>query len=76
MLITIIILIFFGLIFSKSGLNSIILLEMTTIIIICSLIEGYLYPHLFLLAVIAAIGAAIGVSLINSIVSDSRNHIC
>jgi len=59
------------LIYSTRLLNSVIFIETLTILVIVSIIDSKLIRHVFLLASVAAIGAAIGISLINNIVRDS-----
>lgn len=63
------------LIYSTRLLNSVIFIETLTILVIVSIIDSKLRRHVFLLASVAAIGAAIGISLINNMVRDSGTEL-
>jgi len=56
-------------------MNSVLYLELITILILIWITLGRFNPGIFLLASIAAIGAAVSVSLINIILTQSSKSI-
>jgi len=59
----------------KSLLNSILFIEILTILVLIWFVLGNFNIGIFILARIAAIGAAIRVRLINNILRESRRRI-